>query len=188
MELLNESLKLGVAPAIVVSIYLVIVKIIDNRKERSSTKLNADLTKSINNISEFLVYITKDIINRERDKCRVAIEDSMYSSGMRLVNFVSTTVINNNIEVNKDTILANIKNIVNTEYYSIYSTLAMYKINGVVASEVMNIDWIGQLENDMIDVIYNNRLNADDKILSFSNKVTLRFQTYVTYLINNVVK
>lgn len=188
MELLNEALKQGVAPAAVVAVYLIITKLIDGKKEKAQTKLNSELIKSINNISEFLTNITKDIINKERDKCRAAIDDALHASGMRLVNFVSATIINNHIDINKETILSNIKNIINTEYYSIYSTLSLYKINGVIASDHLKQEWIDMIERDMVDIVYNTDLNKDDKILSFSNKLTLKFQSYITYLTNNVIK
>jgi len=188
MELLNDALKQGIAPAIVVAIYLIITKVLDSKKEDIQIKLSSELTKSINIISEFLTDITKNIIDREKDKCKNAIEDSMYSTGMRFVSFVSSTLINNHIDTNKETILANISNIVNSEFYSIYSTLAMYKINGVIVSDYLDKKWIDTIEQDMIDIIYNNLLDKDDKILSFSNKLTLKFQNYVTYITNNITK
>lgn len=188
MELINDALKQGIAPAVVLAIYLILVKYIDKTSENAQTKLTNDLVKSINVISEFLTDITKNIIDKEKDKCKNAVEDAMFSSGMRLVTFVSSTIINNHIENNKDAILANIGNIVNTEYYSIYSSLSMYKINGVVISDYLDKEWMAVIEQDMIDIIYNNILNKDDKILSFSNKITFKFQTYVTYITNNVVK
>lgn len=188
MDLLNDALKQGIAPAIVVAIYLIITKALDNKRENAQIKLSSELTKSINVISEFLTDITKNIIDREKDKCKNAVEDAMFSSGMRLVTFVSSTLINNHVETNKANILANINNIVNTEYYSIYSTLSMYKINGIIVSEYLDKEWMATIEQDMIDIIYNNLLNKDDKILSFSNKITLKFQTYVTYITNNIIK
>lgn len=188
MELLNDAIKQGIAPAIVVAIYLIITKLIDNKREDAQLKLSNEFTRSINIISEFLVDITKNIIDREKDKCKNAIEDAMFSSGMRLVSFVSSTIINNHIDTNKTTILSNINNIVNSEFYSIYSTLSMYKINGVVVSEYLDKDWMSTIESDMVDIIYNNIMDKDDKILSFSNKLTLKFQTYVTYISNNIIK
>ena len=101
MELIEEALAQGITPAIVVAIYLIITKIIDNRKENVQIKLSTELTKSINAISSFLTDITKNIIEKDKDKCKAAIEDTMFSSGMRLINFVSTTIINNHIEANK---------------------------------------------------------------------------------------
>lgn len=188
MELIKEALAQGITPAIIVAIYLIITKIIDNKKENIQLRLSAELTKSINNISAFLTDITKNIIEKDKDKCKAAIEDTMYSSAMRLINFVSSTIINNHIEDNKDTVLINIHNIVNTEFYSVYATLALYKINGIKASDAMKKDWMNIVEKDMIDVIYNIKLNKEDKILSFSNKINLKFQSYITYITNTVIK
>lgn len=188
MELLNDALKQGIAPAIVVAIYLIITKALDNKRENAQIRLSSELTKSINVISEFLTDITKNIIDREKDKCKNAVEDALFSTGMRLVSFVSSTIINNHIDSNKDTILSNITNIVNSEFYTIYSTLAMYKINGIVVSDYLDKEWMATIEQDIIDIIYNNFMNKDDKILSFSNKITIKFQNYITYINNNVVK
>ena len=124
MDILGDALRQGIAPAIVVAIYLIITKIIDSRKENAQIKLSADLTKSINTISNFINVLTKNIIEKDKDKCKNAIEDSMYSSGMRLINFVSTTVVNNHIDTNKENVLANIHNIANAEYYTVYATLS----------------------------------------------------------------
>lgn len=188
MELIEEALAQGITPAIVVAIYLIITKIIDNRKENVQIKLSTELTKSINAISSFLTDITKNIIEKDKDKCKAAIEDTMFSSAMRLINFVSTTIINNNIEANKENVIANIHNIVNTEFYSVYATLSLYKINGVKASDSLNKDWMEIIEKDMFDIIYNSSLSKEDKILTFTNKINLKFQSYVTHMTNVIIK
>lgn len=188
MELIKEALAQGITPAIIVAIYLIITKIIDNKKENLQLKLSAELTKSINTISAFLTDITKNIIDKDRDKCKAAIEDTMFSSAMKLINFMSTTIINNHIDDNKETVLTNIHNIVNSEFYSVYATLSLYKINGVKASDSLNKEWMSIIEKDMIDVIYNSTLNKEDKILSFTNKINLKFQSYITYMTNNTLK
>ena len=188
MELIEEALAQGITPAIVVAIYLIITKIIDNRKENVQIKLSTELTKSINVISSFLTDITKNIIEKDKDKCKAAIEDTMFSSAMRLINFVSTTIINNHIEVNKENVIANIHNIVNTEFYSVYATLSLYKINGVKASDALNKDWMEIIEKDMFDIVYNSSLSKEDKILTFTNKINLKFQSYVTHMTNVIIK
>lgn len=188
MELIEEALAQGITPAIVVAIYLIITKIIDNRKENVQLKLSAELTKSINSISSFLTDITKNIIDKDKDKCKAAIEDTMFSSGMRLINFVSTTIINNHVEANKDTVIGNVHNIVNAEFYSVYATLSLYKINGVKASDALNKDWMEIIEKDILDVIYNSKLEKEDKILSFTNKINLKFQSYVTHMTNTIIR
>lgn len=188
MELIEEALAQGITPAIVVAIYLIITKIIDNRKENVQIKLSTELTKSINAISSFLTDITKNIIEKDKDKCKAAIEDTMFSSAMRLINFVSTTIINNHIEANKENVIANIHNIVNTEFYSVYATLSLYKINGVKASDALNKDWMEIIEKDMFDIVYNSSLSKEDKIFTFTNKINLKFQSYVTHMTNVIIK
>lgn len=188
MELLIEAMKDGIAPAIVVAIYLIITKIIDSKKESEQTKLSTKLIDSINTISVFISNLTENIVNTDKDKCKTAIEDSMYAAGLRLINFVSTTIVNNHIDSNKNNILSNIKNIVNAEYYNVYSTLSMYIIDKVKVSDYLNKDWMDEVEKDIINIIYNVDLGKEDKIIAFSNKLNIKFQTYITYIINHVIK
>lgn len=188
MDILGDALRQGIAPAIVVAIYLIVTKIIDNRREAAQIKLSAELTQSINSISSFIIGLTKNIVNRDKEKCKMAIEDSMYSAGMRLINFVSATIVNNHINTNKDNIISNIKNIVNAEYYTVYSSLSLYVIDDIKISNYLNKDWIDAVEKDMIDIIYNTSLSKEDKILAFSNKINIKFQSYITYIINHTIK
>lgn len=187
MELFTEALKDGIAPAIVVAIYLIVTKIIDSKKESVQTKLSAELTKSINLISNYIVNISQNIIEKDKAKCKIAVEDAMYASGMKLINFISTTLVSNHIIENKDNILANIHNLVSAEYYNIYSTLSLYVIDGVKVSEYLNKSWIDSIEEDMRQVIYNTNLNKEDKILAFTNKINIKIQSYITFIINNAI-
>lgn len=186
MEILIEALKDGIAPAIVVAIYLVITKLIDSKREFAQTKLSGQLVESINNISTFIKDLTKNIIVNDKDKCKNAVEDSMGASGMRLINFVSSTIINNHIDTNKANILENIKSIINAEFYSVYSTLSMYNINGNKISDFLNKDWMKDVEDDIIRIIYDVDLTKEDKILAFSNKINIKFQSYITNIINHI--
>ena len=66
MDILNNAIQQGIAPAIVVAIYLIITKFIDSRKENAQIKINSELTKSINTISNFIITITKNIIEKDK--------------------------------------------------------------------------------------------------------------------------
>lgn len=187
MDVFAEALKDGIAPAIVVAIYLIITKIIDSKKENLQTKLSTELTQSINLISNYIVNISQNIIEKDKSKCKVAIEDSMYASGMKLINFISTTLVSNHIIENKENILTNIHNLVSAEYYNIYSTLSLYVIDGTKVSEYLNKEWINSIETDMINVIYNSTLSKEDKILAFTNKINIKIQSYITFIINNSI-
>ena len=188
MDILNNAIQQGIAPAIVVAIYLIITKFIDSRKENAQIKINSELTKSINTISNFIITITKNIIEKDKEKCKNAINDSMCAFGMRLINFVSTTIVNNHIDTNRANIIANIHNIVNGEYYTMYSALSIYVINDIRVSDVLEKEWMASIEQDMIDIIYGVNLSKEDRILSFNNKINLKLQSYITYVINNTIK
>lgn len=185
MDILQEALKQGLYPSIVVAIYLIVVKLIDSRKENRQIELNNNLIESINKISKFIDSLTKNIIDKDKDKCKTAIEDAMYSAGMRLCNFVSTTVINNHVDVNKENIIANIHNIVNAEFYTVYSTLSLYSVGGTKVCDYLKKEWITDVEHDLTTIIFNEKLGKEDKILSFSNKINIKFQSYITNVINH---
>lgn len=188
MELLGEALAQGITPAVVVAIYLIVVKIIDNKKDKVQAKISSELVKSITDISTFINTITKHTVERDKDKCKAAITDSMNHSAYILNKFVVDTLVNNHIDLNKETILSNIKNIINSEFYTTQSTLSLYTVNGKNVSEYLKKEWMSEIEKAMIASIYNDKLDTVDKILSFSNKINLKFQSYITYIINNSIK
>ena len=100
MEILLESLKFGITPAIVVAIYLTINKILTDRKEAQQAKLSNDIVQSFNKLNTFLDHITKDIIDRESDKCNSAIKNAFQRLENMILKYVNHTIINNNVEIN----------------------------------------------------------------------------------------
>ena len=87
MDILQEALTQGITPAIIIAIYLVIVKIIDNKKESNQAKINSKLVDSISKIGDFIDSITKNIVDKDREKCKTAINDSFKSSAYSLIKF-----------------------------------------------------------------------------------------------------
>ena len=187
MQLLQNALAEGLTPAIVVTIYLVVVKILDNKKEQNQAKLNAEFTKSITTIGNFLEKVTHTIVEKDKEKCRIAIRDAFNSSAMKLTTFVSQTIVNNNIEVNKEAIINNIHNLVSGEFYNIYFTLSLYQYDGIKASDNLDKKWMEEVEDDMISSIFNTNLDKEARITSFYNKINIHVQSYVTYVINKSI-
>lgn len=194
-EIIESALGQGITSLITVAIFLLLYKWLDNRKKTESekyiTKISANLeqlSSSLVKLSDFVTDITKNVINRDREKCKAAINDTMHSSAMNLIKFVSDTVVNNHIDTNKDTILSNVHNIVNAEFYTIFATLSLYKIDGIKPSDFLKKEWMSAIEKAIIDTIYNESLSKEDKILSFNNKLDIKFQSYVTYITNNTLK
>ena len=194
-EIIESALNQGLSSLITISIFLLLYKWLDNKKKTESEKFVSsisntldEVSKSLLQISTFITDITKNIIDKDKDKCKTAIEDSMLASAMRLTMFVTNTVINNHIHTNKDNIFANIHNIVNAEFYTVFSSLSLYKINGVKVSDNMKKDWMPSVEKSIIEIIFNDNLSKEDKISSFNNKINLKFQSYITYITNNTLK
>lgn len=194
-EIIESALNQGLSSLITISIFLLLYKWLDNKKKTESEKFVSsisdtldEVSKSLLQVSTFITDITKNIIDKDKDKCKTAIDDAMLASAMRLTIFVTNTVINNHVQTNKDNILANIHNIVNAEFYTVFSNLSLYKINGVKVSDNMKKDWMPSVEKSIIEIIFNDNLSKEDKISSFNNKINLKFQSYITYITNNTLK
>lgn len=194
-EIIESALNQGLSSLITISIFLLLYKWLDNKKKTESEKFVSsisdtldEVSKSLLQVSTFITDITKNIIDKDKDKCKTAIDDAMLASAMRLTIFVTNTVINNHVQTNKDNILANIHNIVNAEFYTVFSNLSLYKINGVKVSDNMKKDWMPSVEKSIIEIVFNNNLSKEDKISSFNNKINLKFQSYITYITNNTLK
>lgn len=194
-EIIESALNQGLSSLITISIFLLLYKWLDNKKKTESEKFVSsisdtldEVSKSLLQVSTFITDITKNIIDKDKDKCKTAIDDAMLASAMRLTMFVTNTVINNHVQTNKDNILANIHNIVNAEFYTVFSNLSLYKINGVKVSDNMKKDWMPSVEKSIIEIVFNNNLSKEDKISSFNNKINLKFQSYITYITNNTLK
>lgn len=194
-EIIESALNQGLSSLITISIFLLLYKWLDNKKKTESEKFVSsisdtldEVSKSLLQVSTFITDITKNIIDKDKDKCKTAIDDAMFASAMRLTIFVTNTVINNHVQTNKDNILANIHNIVNAEFYTVFSSLSLYKINGIKASDTMKKDWMPSVEKSIIEIVFNDNLSKEDKISSFNNKINLKFQSYITYITNNTLK
>ena len=54
MDLLGTALGQGIIPAVVVALYLIVVKLIDSRKDSNSAKITKDLANAIVGINKFI--------------------------------------------------------------------------------------------------------------------------------------
>lgn len=178
MELLLESLKLGVAPSLVVAIYLVINKIIDNKKESQSAKINQNIVENFNKLNNFLKYVTDDIIAKENDRRDLAIKNSFDRLENELVKFGTYTIINNNIDLNKDNILDNARNTVISEIHALQSALSLYSPEKVNLSTYIDRNWEEEIYNDIINIIFRDKFTKEQKIYTLHNKISIRINEY----------
>lgn len=181
-----ESSKQGIAPAIVLLIYLIFVKIIDAKRDSKQIKLNDSLINSVNNINDFVVDITENIIDKNKEKCKKSIENSFNANYGNICKACISIIINNNIQINKENIIKNINDIINTEFYKTYNTLSLYKVNGKRVKEYMKIEWKNEIIESIIDIIFNPN---NDKLLRINyicNNLYIKFGNYQTYVMNNI--
>lgn len=181
------ALKEGLTPAIIVLIYLLVIKIIDAKREKASIKITNELVSAINKISNFLDNITDNILEKDRDKCRCAIKQAFFSSASVIIEFVSKTIINNHITINRDNIINNIEHLVNSEYYNISNSLSLYTIDGHKVNEFLKEEWISEIEKDIVDIIFDNKLDKETKIITFNNRMTIKCQDFAIYVTNKAL-
>lgn len=183
MEILLESLKLGIAPSIVVAIYLVLNKIIEARKESKQAKVNINVVESFNKLNNFLDYITKDIIAKESDRRDLAIKNAFDRFENSIVKFSLTTIVNNHIDINKENILDNAKHTILSEFYALQSALALYSPEESNLSSYIKMDWQDEIYKDIIDIIYKEKFTKDQKIYALYNKVNIRVNEYKSIIL-----
>lgn len=184
MEVLLESLRLGIAPALVVAIYLTINKIIDNKKEEKQAKLSTSVINSFNKLNTFLDYITKDIIEKESEKRTIAIKNAFFRMENEILKYVNHTIINNNINNNKKNIIDNLHHLINTEYYNLYNILLLHSSSKVDLLEFIKVEWKEELFNDVYDIIFNTEFTKEQKIYTLQNKLNIRISDYSINVIN----
>lgn len=183
MEILLESLKLGVTPALVVLLYLVFNKIIENKTKSKQVIITNNIVESFTKLNNFLDYFTKNIINKELDKCDLGIRHSFDKLKGRLLEESILIIINNNIAINKQNIIDNITHLINGEYYVLTNNLTLYSTHYDNISQYLSTDWKKELYDDLINVIFNIELNKEQKIYTVNNKLNTRINEYKSIIL-----
>jgi hypothetical protein len=190
-DLIEIALNQGISSLITVAVFILVYKYIDNAKKSTTEKFiektasNLEhITSSINRTVAFIDNITSKIIQKDKEKFRIAIELSFTSLNKALYDYAKETIINNNIDIKADIIKSNISHLVNNEYYKVYSTLALYQVNDERPSTAMKEEWKRELIEDIESIIFNDGLNTLDKINTMDIKLSIRIEDYSTYVYN----
>ena len=184
MVIIGEALAQGIVPAIIVVVYLVIVKIIDTRKENNQNKVSNELVKSISTISNFLNNITRTIISKDRERCRIIIKLAFDNLEKELFLFVRDTIITNNIDKRHEYIVQSLENTINGEYYQVYNYLSVFEIDGHKVSSYCKEYWKLELKESLIAIIFDNNLDKITKITETQTKLNAVINNYSTYVHN----
>lgn len=199
MEYIFRSLEYGIVPTLIVLTYLLVTRYFDNKKElkklekekeeaKRTVKINAEILDAFNELNTYLKHITKDIVKIESDKCVAAIKSSFRSMNFGLTRFATFTIINNNIDVNSDTIKDNILATIEAEYITVYNELLLYRDDDKFVADYMKIEWKEQLAKDMIGIIFNKELTKEQRIYNITNKLGINIAKYSNYINNKYIE
>lgn len=191
MEILLETLQQGLAPGIIVLIYLLVIRYFDHKKElkkqeleaeekKKTIKINSDLLDCFNNLNSYLKQITVGILDKEDDKCDAAIHSSFKAMGQTLSKFATFTIISNNVKLNKENIIDNINTTVYSEFASVYNELILYSYNNTKLIDAIKDSWKEELISDLKNIIFDDDLNKETKIYTVHNKINLRINGYIS--------
>jgi hypothetical protein len=185
-DILN-AFSYGLPAGIIIMIYLVIVKIIDAKKEKKQGIINDNLVESFSRLNKFLEYFTKELIDKDEDKCQFAIKNSFCKLSDSIIKYCITTIINNNVEENRANIEDNIKQLVSTEYWNVYSNLILYKSNGKRVSDFLEEQWKDELVKDLTTIIFDTNKSKEVRIRNINNKIHINIDSYCVHIINKYV-
>ena len=170
----GEIFSQGIVPGIILLVYLIINKLIDSRKK-----------DPLKDISKLLTIVTKDIIDRDREKSINAISIVIDAMLGKLYNYFVTTIINNNIYENKEQVEYNCEHMVKSVYSEAYNTFNIYKGNNKFLNYYLDEKWKADLTKDILSIMYNDKLNTNQKIIAFGKRMEIRYTDYVAYITNN---
>ena len=199
MEYIFRSLEYGIVPTLIVLAYLLVTRYFDSKKElkklekeeeeaKRTVKINAEILDAFNELNTYLKHITKDIVKIENDKCVAAIKSSFRSMNFGLTRFATFTIINNNIDVNSETIKDNILSTIEAEYITVYNELLLYRDDDKFVADYMKSQWKEQLAKDMIGIIFNRELTKEQRIYNITNKLGINIAKYSNYINNKYIE
>lgn len=177
MELIQNAFEQGLIPGIVIVIYLIINKIIDNNKRNP-----------LDDIAKLLNIVTRDIIEKDREKSKSVVSIAINNAASECTKFVASTIITNNVDSNRDQIEYNARHLVNSVYCDTYSKLNMYRGDEDYLSHYMKEEWKEDIYGDIINIVYNKNLNSNQRILAFNKRIDIRVNDYTAYIINKAFK
>lgn len=177
MELIQNAFEQGLIPGIVIVIYLIINKIIDNNKRNP-----------LDDIAKLLNIVTIDIIEKDREKSKAVISIIMINATSECAKFVASTIITNNVDNNRDQIEYNARCLVNSVYYDAYSKLNIYRGDEDYLSHYMKEEWKEDIYGDIVNIVYNKNLDSNQRILAFNKRIDIRVNDYTAYIINKAFK
>ena len=196
-DIVNESVRNSSYVTVAISsgvfiCYTLIIRLIDYFKAKQKSKPLLEMasalkenTANIVKLNSVLDKTLKDAERKELRQCESAITMGFTSMAFRIMQSVNNIIVHNNIEDNRELIVDNIHKLVNSEYYKLYSSLSAFEIKEVNVATKLNEDWIKEIADNVINIIYNNQ-DAMTRITQVSNRISIFVTEYSTYISNKI--
>ena len=194
-DIVNESVRNSSYYTVAISscvfiLYTLIVQLIGYFKGKAKNKPLIEMAEAIKENTENIVKLNsvldKTLQGAEKKKvrqCESAIDLAFKASSLRIVQETASIIAHNNIDKNKEFIISNINKFVSTEYYRLYSALAIYEINDVNVASRLKEEWIKEIADNIVDIIYNGQ-DAMTRVTQINNRLNVCINEYSTYINN----
>ena len=194
-DIVNESVRNSSYYTVAISscvfiLYTLITHLISYFKSKDKNKPLIEMAEAIKENTENIVKLNgvldKTLQGAEKKKvrqCESAIDLAFKASSLRIVQEAASIIAHNNIDKNKEFIVSNINKFVSTEYYRLYSALAIYEINDVNVASRLKEEWIKEIADNLVDIIYNGQ-DAMTRITQVNNRLNVCVSEYSTYINN----
>ena len=174
-------------------LYTLIIKIVDYYKSKDKHKPLLEMASAIKDVSENVVKLNQvldktiqDAEQKEYDRIGNVIIASFLSFKSAILDQCIDTIINNNINANKDNVTQNVYKTVSTEYYKLYSIFSAYEHDSVSVATKIKENWIDEVTDECIKIMYNGN-DALTRIRQLNRKLGLISKEYSIYLKNKIL-
>lgn len=196
-DVVNESVRNSSYITVIISscifiCYTLIIRLIDYFKSKDKNKPLIEMANAIKENTANIVKLNgvldktlKEAERRKTTQCEKAIELAFEAFGFKIVQESSYTVAHNNIETNKELIIGNMAKFVSAEYYKLYSALSSYEINEVNVATKLKEDWIKEVTDAVVAIIYNGQ-DGITRITQLTSRIVIYINEYSTYVSNKI--
>lgn len=186
----NTSYITVIISSVVFISYTVIIKLIDYFRHKDDKKSLVEMGLAVKEVSDnvaklnaILDNLFQDITKKNLEKGKIIIELAFFNFQYKIVNLCRNIIINNNIDINREFIIANITKTVNTEFYRAYHTLSLYEVSNTPLSEFLKDNWKDDCIKDVLAIIYNGQ---EDKlrISQINSNLSIKVDNWIVYINN----
>lgn len=190
----NTSYVTVIISSIVFISYTIIIKLIDYFRHKDDKKSIVEMGLAVKEVSNnvaklnaILDNLFQDITKKNLEKGKIVIELAFFNFQYKIVNLCRNIIINNNIDINKEYVVASITKTVNTEFYRVFHTLSLYEIKNIPLSNFLKENWKDDCIKDVLTIVYNGQ---EDKlrISQINNNLGIKIDNWIVYINNKYSK